>query len=210
MDDAEKKLYLLMEIAEQQQQAVKAALAALEARQTTLVKTSAQLQTVMQTMLPAAEAAARKGATEAVKAALENASKTATDAVAKSCQPLLAGLAGVTGQASAAEDKLKGAVEWFGWRWAALAASTACGAILALLLSAWGMVWWQRAQLAEVKAERAKLGDEVAAAKSTLAALEKRTGGVRYAEGSDGRFILVRKGFETLNCVGDVPCIRLK
>ncbi len=210
MDELETKLCGMVDIAERQQEAINTALAGLDARQIELTKSATQLQTVMQKMLPAAGAAASAGAAQGVKVALENASQTATDAAAQACQPLLSGLAGVAVQIAAAEGRLKGAVKWFGWRWAALAGATACGAILAVTLAAWGAVWWQRTQLAELKAERDQISNEVAAAQSTLAALEKRTGGVRYAQGRDGRFILVRKGFETANCVGNVPCIRLK
>lgn len=210
MDEIETKLYALMGVAEHQQQVVDSALAGLDTRQAELTKMAAQLQTVIQKMLAAAGAAASDGAALGVKAALENASQTATDAVARACKPLLAGLAGVETQAAAAEGKLRGAVKWFGWRWVVLAGATACGAILAVTLAAWVAVWWQRSQLADMRAERDKISREVAAAQNTLALLEKHTGGVRYAKGSDGRFILVPNGFDSLNCVGDVPCIRLK
>ena len=211
MNEIEKALYALMEAAAEQQATVNVALSTLEQQQTELAKATAQLQTLIgQQLVPAVQKAAIVGATQAVNAALENASQMASAAVAESCKPLLAGMAGVVAQATAAEGRLKGAVQWFGWRWAGVAGSIAFGAILALGLAAWGMVWWQRSQLADLQAEREKITHEVAAAQSTLAVLEKRTGGVRYAESRDGRFILVRKGFETRNCVGNVPCIRLK
>ena len=211
MDEIEEKLCALMRIAEEQQAAVQGALAAVEQQQIELSKATVQLQTIIgQQLVPAVQKAAVIGATQAVKNALENASQIASTAVAESCKPLLAGMAGVASQAAEAEGRLKGAVQWFGWRWAGVAGSIALGAILALGLAAWGMVWWQRSQLADLQAAREKITHEVAAAQSTLAVLEKRTGGVRYAEGSDGRFILVRKGFETRNCVGNVPCIQLK
>ncbi len=207
----EEKLYGLMEIAEQQQRAVSTALAAQEKQQAALANTVVQLQSLIgRQLVSATENAAHSGATEAVRCALANAGKEATQAVAESCRPLLAGLAGVAAQAATAESQLKGAVGWFGWRWAGLAGSIALGAILALVLSAWGAVWWQRAQLDELKAERTRLAEEVTAARSTLAIFEKRTGGVRYVEGSDGRFLLIRNDFDKLKCVGDVPCARLK
>jgi hypothetical protein len=211
MNEIEKGLYALMEAAAEQQASVNVALAALEQQQIELAKTTVQLQTLIgEQLVPAVQKAAIVGAAQAVKKALENASQIASAAVAESCQPLLVGMAGVATQATAAEAKIKGAVQWFGWRWAGLAGSIAFGAILALGLATWGMVWWQRGQLADLKAEREKITHDVAAAQSMLAVLEKRTGGVRYAEGSEGRFILVRKGFEKHNCVGNVPCIRLK
>lgn len=209
MDEKEQALFGLMQVAKEQQQAINAALAALKNRQTDLTETAMHLQTVIQTLLPAARAAAHEGATKAVKAALENASQTAVDAVAQSCQPLLVGLAGVEAQAEAAEGQLKEAVKWFGWRWAGIAAATACGAILAVTLVAWGAVWWQRSQLAGLKVERDQVSAEVAAAQSTVAELEKRTGGVRYEESKKGRFIVTRKGYDAWTCE-DMECIRLK
>lgn len=210
MDEIETKLYSLMGIVEHQQQVVDSALAGLDTRQAELTKMVAQLQTVIQKMLPAARGAASDGAALGVKAALENASQSATDVVARACKPLLAGLAGVETQAVAAEGRLKDAVKWFSWRWVVLAGGAACGAILAVTLAAWVAVWWQRSQLADLNAERDKISSEVAAAQNTLAVLVKKTGGVRYAKGRDGRFILVPTGFDSLNCVGDIPCIRLK
>ncbi|MDM5182024.1 hypothetical protein PO883_33155 [Massilia sp. DJPM01] len=210
MDDIEKNLYLLMEVAEQQQKAVSTALAGLDKRQIELAKTAVQLQGIGEQLVPKAAQAASEGAARGVKTELESASQTASDAVAVACQPLLAGLAGVAGETATAEGQLKEAVKWFGWRWAALAAATACGAILAVTLAAWGAVWWQRSQLADLKIERDQVNGEVTAAQSTLAALNKRTGGVRYVNASDGKFINVPGGFKAMTCVGNVPCIRLK
>lgn len=210
MDDIEKNLYLLMEVAEQQQKAVSAALAGLDKRQIELTQTAARLQEIGQQLVPKAAQAASDGAARAVKTELENASQTATAAVAEACKPLLAGLAGVTGETATAEGQLKAAVKWFGWRWAGIAGATACGAILAVTLAAWGAVWWQRSQLADLTAERDRISGEVGEAQSTLAALTKRTGGVRYVNASDGKFINVPGGFEQMTCIGNVPCIRLK
>ena len=211
MDDIEQNLYRLMELADQQQMAVSVALAGLDKRQIELTQTAARLEEVGQQLVPKAAQAASDGAARAVKTALENASQTATAAVAEACKPLLAGLAGVTGETATAEGQLKAAVKWFGWRWAGIAGATACGAILAVTLAAWGAVWWQRSQLANLTVERDQVSGELAAAQNTLAALNKRTGGVRYMETEKGRFILVPRGYDVgWTCNENVSCIRLK
>jgi len=210
MDENEQEFfYALVETAREQQKAVSTALAGLDKSKNELTKAAATLQEYGKQLVPNAGKAASEGAAQAVKTALENASQTAIDAVAVSCKPLLAGLAGVTGETATAEGQLKEAVKWFGWRWAGIAAATACGAILAVTLAAWGAVWWQRSQLDNLKAERDQITAEVAAAQSTVAELEKRTGGVRYEETKKGRFIVPRKGYDAWTC-DDIPCIRLK
>jgi len=210
MDDIKKRLYNLLDTAEQQQQAVNAALAGLEQSKTDLTQAATALQTIGNQLTPAVGSAARDGAAQAVKTALENAGQTATDAVALACKPLLEKLAGVEQQAGAAEGKLKEAVKWFNWRWAGLAGATASGTILTIILGAWITVWWQRSELTNLKAERDQITAEVAAAKSTVAELDKRTGGVRYEESEKGRFIVVKKGYDASWTCENMPCIRLK
>lgn len=206
MNEIEQNLFGLMELAKEQQIAINTALVGLAKSKIELAQAAAGLQEYGKQIVQKVGSAASEGATQAVKAALENASQTAAGAVVESCQPLLAGLTAVTRQTYAAESKLKNAVEWLGWRLAAVVGAIA-GVVI---LSMWMAVWWQRSQLDDLKAERDKISGEVAAAQSTLAALTKRTGGVRYVNASDGRFINVPDGFDAMTCVGNVPCIRLK
>lgn len=210
MDDKEQVVFLLLETAEIQQQAVGAALAALVQHQADLGAAVAALKTAGQALAPTVASAARTGATKAVQDELATPAQTAAAALEKSAAPLLARLDCIAAEAGKAEARLKGAVAWFTWRWMALAAVAAFGAILALLLGAWGAVWQERSQLADARAERENLAAEVSEAKAMLAVLDRRTGGVRYVEASDGRFIVIPKGFDALTCVGKTPCVRLK
>lgn len=205
MDEINTKLFRFMELAEEQQKAVSTALAGLEKSKTDLTKAATALQEYGKQLAPNVAKAASESAAQAVKTALENASQTATDAVAKSCKPLLDGLAGVEKQAAAIESKLAGVAKWFGWRFAA----TACGAVLMVIVAAWGVTWWQRSQLADLKTERDQINAEVAAAQNTLAVLDKHLGGARYVEAPDGQFIRAPGGV-LMTCIGKVPCIKLK
>ena len=63
-----------------------------------MTQATSVLQRVGQQLVPEAGKAAGDGAAHAIQLALENVSQTATDAVLKACQPLLAGLAGVAAQ----------------------------------------------------------------------------------------------------------------
>lgn len=210
MDEMQQQLFGLMEMAEGQQKAVGATLAALVRQQAELGRVVAQLKEAGQGLVPAVEAAAGTGAEAGIKAELETLAKDAAAALEIATRPVLDRLRGVGAQAEAAEAQLKGAAAWFGWRWVALVGALGAGAIAAVLVAAWGLVWWERSQVEGLQAERARLSGEVAAAQATLDLLDKRTGGVRYAEASDGRFLLVRKGFEAMTCVNNTPCVRLK
>jgi cell division protein FtsB len=184
-------LYGLMAVAQEQQQAVQTALAGLAQRETALAATVARLQTLEHALVPAVQKAAHAGAVAAMQRGLADASQTV--------------LAGMTTQAAAAETRLRNAVAWFTWRWAALAGAL----VLAVAIAAWSVVAWQRSQIAALQVEREQWTAEVDAAQATVAQLEKKTGGVHYLDAANGRFIVARRGFEAMTCDG-VPCIRLK
>lgn len=210
MDDRQQQLFGLMEMAESQQKAVGEALVALGKQQAALIETVLQLRTTGQALVPAVKTAADMGVGAAVKAELGTLAEDAKTALEKSTQPVLDRLAGIVTQAEAAEAKIKGAVAWFGWRWAAVAGAVGVGVILGVVLIAWGLIWWERSQLTDLRAERDKVTGEVSDAQATLAVLEKRSGGVYYREAKEGRFLLIPKGYEALKCVNDMPCVRLK
>ena len=205
MDEINAKLYRFMELAEEQQKAVSTALAGLEKSKTDLTKAATALQAYGEQLVPNTGKAASEGAAKAVKTAMENASQTATDAVAISCKPLLDGLAGVEKQAVVIEGKLAGMSKWFGWRFA----MTVCGAIAVVIIAVWGATWRERSQLADLKAERDQISAEVAAAQSTLTALETHIGKARILDAPDGLFILAPGGV-LMKCIDKVPCIKLK
>lgn len=183
----DERLYGLMAVAQEQQQAVQAAIAGLAQREAALAATVARLQALEQSLPPAVQKAAMVGTQRGL-------SETSQ-----------AVFAGVIAQTAAAETKLRDAVAWFGWRWTALAGTL----VLAVAIAAWSVVAWQRSQIAALRIEHAQWAAEVQAAQATVARLEQKTGGVHYLDATNGRFIVVRRGFEAMTCDG-VPCIRLK
>ncbi len=62
-------------------------------------------------------------------------------------------LAGVTLTAAEAERRLKGAVAWFSWRWAALAAAATGGLLLAVWLGTFAAVQWEISDLQYLRGE---------------------------------------------------------
>ena len=180
-------LYGLMAVAQEQQQAVQTAIDGLAQREAALAATVARLQALEHSLPLAVQKAAMVGTQRGL---------------AETSQAVFAG---VIAQTAAAETKLRNAVAWFGWRWAALAGT----GVLAVAIAAWSVVAWQRSQIAALRIEHAHWSAAVDAAQATVAQLEKKTGGVQYRAASNGRFIVVRRGFEAMTCDG-TPCIRLK
>ena len=64
--------------------------------------------------------------------------------------------------ANQAEAKLNRAVAAFGRRWLMLASVSAASAFFALLLTVYAAVWWERSELASLKAEKATLQENIA------------------------------------------------
>lgn len=112
----------------------------------------------------------------------------AAQAVKEAARPLIGELSGVVQAASQAEDKLSGAVKAFGWRWALLAGCLGGGAIVALLVSAWLVVWWQRHQVEYLAEQKAALLQEVGALRANAEDWAKRGGRAKLGTcGNAGR-----------------------
>ncbi len=78
-------------------------------------------------------------------------------------------LAGVNRTAAEAERRLKGAVAWFSWRWAALAAAATGGLLLAVWLGTFAAVQWEMSDLQYLRGE-------IARQQATLNTLTKKGG----------------------------------
>ena len=177
--DAQQQLFGLMAVAEEHQQAVKAALDGLTAERAALAKERAAVAQAAASVAGVA-GEVRKAAAEAVGASVRQSLAGASDAAAKALgeasRPIVGQLSGVVKAAGEAEGKLSGAVAAFGWRWAMLAGGAAAGGIVAVLLAAWLAVWWQRHQVESLSEQKAALLGEVAQLQANVAALEKRGG----------------------------------
>ncbi len=222
LTDQERALGGLLEVAESQQHAVDIALNGLRHLHGNLTHAVAELETLGQkTARQRGRVRRRQGVARALLAQLQAVSGATMQAMAIAFKPQYERLKAATAAAEMTDQILKKTVAGiegrlhhaearFGWRWALVASALTCGAIVALAAAAWGVVWWQRDQLADVLSQKNQMLAEIVEGRATLAELTKKTGGVRYAVARDGRFILVPNGYEEQTCVGDIPCIRLK
>ena len=205
--EREQALFGLMAVAEEQQAAVREALAGLAAQQAVLERQQASLE--RQAEAVRAEAAGlrriagevgpllaldtREAAKTAVKEGLAGAGATATAAVEKAAKPLLDGLSGVTAQAGAVEATLRRAVGWATWRLLGRGFLAVAGLACALWLAQGAASWWGWRDLDATRARAAELRAEVAELKAN-------------------RDALVREGLlaRIVRCTpGNRPCVRI-
>lgn len=148
-DETQIKIFGLVDLAERQQAELTAAIEALKAERGAL---RADLAATVRQTLGQSSAAALETATA----------------------PILDRLASVATATAQADDKLRGAVAWFGWRWAAIAGASAGGLLLAAWLTIAAIVGFYRGQLEDLRAE-------VAEQEATLKALSKAGGKARLS-----------------------------
>jgi len=176
--DRDQALFGLMAVAEEQQAAVREALAGLAAQQVALERQQARLEQQAEAVRaeavglrriagevgPGLARSTREATETAVERGLAGAGTTATAAVQRAAQPLLDGLAGVAAQAGAAEAALRRVVGWATWRLlgqGVLAVACLVGLLWLLQASGW---WWGWRALEEVQAQKVAVQDELLAA----------------------------------------------
>jgi hypothetical protein len=218
LTDQERALGGLMEVAESQQHAVDTVLNGLKHLHGNLTHAVAELETLGQKLPVSVESAATQGVARALHAQLQTVSEATMRAMAIAFKPQYERLKAATAAAETADQALKKTVagiegrlhhaeKQFGWRWALVAGALTCGAIVALAAAAWSVVWWQREQLTDLQTQNERLITEIVQGQTMLEQLTKKTGGVRYVVASDGRFIIVPKGFDPTTCLSDhLPC----
>jgi hypothetical protein len=204
--DTQQQLFGLMAIAEEHQKAVKAALDGLNAELAALTKEriavaqaaasaagiSGEVRKAAEEAIPALQQAAGEAVDTSVRQSFVLASETAAKALSEASQPILGQLSGVIKAAGEAEGKLSGAVAAFGWRWMMLATGAAAGAIVAVLLAAWLMVWWQRHQVEQLTEQKAELLSEVAQLQLQAEDWAKRGGRAKLEKCGDAGRLCVR------------------
>ena len=183
--ERDQALFGLMAVAEEQQAAVRDALAALAAQQAALEQQQARLEGWTEAVRaeaaglrriagevgPGLARSTREAVEIAVERGLAGAGTTATAAVQRAAQPLLDGLAGVAAQAGAVEAALRRVVGWATWRLlgqGVLAVACLAGLLWLAQASAW---WWGWHALEEMRTERAALEAEAAGLKANRDAL---------------------------------------
>ncbi len=140
--DAQQQLFGLMALAQEHQQAVKAAIDGLAVERAALAKERAALKQAATNVagvaidvgraaaqaVPAVQKAAAEAVDASVKHSLAGAADAAATALGEAAKPIIDSLSGVVRAAGEAEGKLSGAVASFGWKWATVAAGAAAGA----------------------------------------------------------------------------------
>ena len=212
--ERDQALFGLMAVAEEQQAAVREALAGLATQQAALEQQQARLEQWTEAVQaeaaglrriagevgPGLARSTREAVETAVERGLAGAGATATAAVQRAAQPLLDGLAGVSAQAGAVEAALRRVVGWATWRLlgqGVLAVAGLAGLLWLAQVSGW---WWGWRALEEVRAQKAMVEAEVTA----LAA--------QRDELLANRDALVREGMlaRIVRCnPGNRPCVRI-
>ena len=173
--DARSLLGVLVELTQEQQQAIAILLndlktqieqikaAASDARGAAAkVEKSAQAVDAAATRAtPALQAAVGVAVVQAVKSSLEGAAETAARALDTASQPVIDRLSGVVEAAGNAERQLRGAAAWFSWRWMALATGTTTGVLLVLWAAVSSYAGWQRHEIEALIGQRQTLTAEV-------------------------------------------------
>jgi len=131
MDDNE-KLNLLFDMTEEQQAAIGEAIAEFKRQNERLEASGGNLQKVVKTAI-----------VESMSGTAGTAKKAVDDALA----PALQSINGTINAAGRANEKLNNTVERLGWQMALMAG----GFVVAVIVSANVMVWWERSELATIK-----------------------------------------------------------
>lgn len=205
--EREQALFGLMAVAEEQQAAVREALAGLAAQRAALEEQQARLERQAEAVRaeaaglrriaaevgPVVAQSARVAAKAAVEEGLAGAGETATAAVEQAAKPLLDGLSGVTAQAGAMEAALRRAVGWATWRLLGRGLAAVVGLAAVLWLAQGAASWWGWRGLDAVRAQKVVLQAEVAELRANRDALVR--------EGMLARIVRCNPG--------NRPCVRI-
>src|SRR5512147_3250044 len=134
MDPTTLKIGGLLEVAEAQQQAVAAQLEQLKRQTEALAQAVANVNTAADNAVIALEEAAGAAINRSIRESLSHAAETALSALQGVSEPVMAQWSAMTEEARAAETRLRRALAWFSWRWAALIGALGVGVIAGIVL----------------------------------------------------------------------------
>jgi hypothetical protein len=158
MSETEDRLYALIDVITQQQEAVQKALDGLAAERAALERERQALARGVEAMRQGAQSAVRL----AVKDSLAEVSATITQQAEAATAPVLAKLAGVVDTAKQAEAVLRNAVQWASWRllrWG-IAGIAALGLLWWLVSAA--VLWWDAGAIGRAQDKKVQLESDVA------------------------------------------------
>jgi hypothetical protein len=159
--DTERKIYGLLETVEQQQKSLAVAAEALD-----------QTRHAIGLLVEEVQEAAATGASAGAAQVLEQAGLL----IAEAAKPTIAELKQVAASAAQVQYQFQKAAAWATWKHFALIA----GGCLTLLLGVWIAVAAQRAELTELKDQKAALEGEIVTLQSTVAELARQGGRIKF------------------------------
>ncbi len=166
MDEQQQKLYALMSIVEQQQKMLDATLAKLEAERAALARERSSMGQVI---------------TQSVKQSMSGVADTVSQALQGAIKPSVDTLKASVGLADNASNRLSASMSRVqsAWTWRILWMTI--GVLLIVGLAAYGLVWWERSQVEDLKAYRQALQADINRMKPVVTDLERRGGALQWS-----------------------------
>lgn len=186
METEKQLLGALLDMTAEQQQATAVALSKLERQAQALDaviqrahQAAGEMEQAARKAAPTLQQVVKAGVDESLARHLSDATHTATQALETASRPLLGKVARVTQAAEKLDERLSGILKKLGWKWAMVAGGCTVAGIVALSVLGWGAIWWQRNEIARLRADIAQLQQQAAE-------LEKRKARIKLTE-CDGR-----------------------
>jgi hypothetical protein len=200
--DAQKQLFTLMALAEEQQKVVQAAIEGLASERAALAKERAAVARAVASVagvadevrkaaadaVPALKRAAGEAVDASVKQSLAGAAEAAVQALDQAAKPVIGRLSGVVQAASEAEGSMRRAGAWFAWKWVAVAGGGAVG----VCLLAYASLAWQLHQVNSLHDEKAELQEEIFQLQANANEWTKQGGRVKLERCGDALRLCVR------------------
>jgi len=188
----EKRLYTLLALVEDQAKALTDAAGAMAAERQALAQAVAaagqaadqarQATAAVQQAAAGAGQAVQKAAGAAIGVAvrdsLAGAAADASRAAQQASRPVIEQLASAAKAAAGAGERLRGAGVSVGRRLLLIGLASA----LAIAAAGWGMTWWMRSDVDQLREQRALLAGEISRQQAQLAELERRGARVRWRD----------------------------
>ena len=169
MED-QKKLYALMAVVERQQEMLDALMAKLKEEREALAKERGSVQQTIDQSVKRS----LSGMAETVSKALQGAIQPSADTLKESVRTAYE----ASNQLSASMRRVQSA-----WTWRIVWLSV--GVLLIVGLSAYGMVWWERSQIDDLKSYRQSLQADINRMQPVVRDLEKRGGRLEWSTCGD-------------------------
>ena len=174
-DGADKRIYALLAVAEEQQTAVRSGIegmalerAAMATERVALVQQAERMERLSDKLsgqllgaIPKVADSAGQAAAAAVSKVLQGTVVTAIGIAATAAQPTLESFREAVGSAGAVQLELREAVKHFGREWAWVAAFAIASLIGTAAVVAYASVWTQRSELRQLETQRDKLRAEM-------------------------------------------------